>query len=97
MLIGPGDWDGDGKADVITGDSAGWLWLWRGDGNGGLSATRTRIGTEWNSFTVVIAGGDFSGDRKRRPDGAHVGRGGAACIRGTGKGGFGTRKAKHRR
>ena len=34
-ILGPGDWDGDGSADVLARDTAGGLWLYPGNGTGG--------------------------------------------------------------
>ncbi|MET9605324.1 FG-GAP-like repeat-containing protein [Streptomyces sp. NPDC006512] len=62
-LIAPGDFSGDGKADLITRDTAGVLWLHKGNGNGSYAA-RTPIGTGWQTYDQLIAPGDFSGDGK---------------------------------
>ncbi|HKS00124.1 MAG TPA: FG-GAP-like repeat-containing protein [Arthrobacter sp.] len=57
------DFNGDGRADVVSRDSAGTLWLYRGSGTGGFG-TKTKIGTGWNSMTSIISAGDFNNDRK---------------------------------
>jgi Bacterial Ig-like domain/FG-GAP-like repeat len=57
------DFNGDGRADVVSRDSTGTLWLYRGNGTGGFLA-RTKVGVGWNSMTSIISSGDFNGDRK---------------------------------
>lgn len=57
-----GDWDGDGRADVVARDiTTGNLLLYPGDGSGGLRAAR-RIGSGWQVFSDLAAPGDFTGD-----------------------------------
>jgi hypothetical protein len=57
------DFNGDGRADIVSRDSSGTLWLYRGNGTGGFLA-RTKVGTGWNSMTSIISTGDFNNDRK---------------------------------
>ena len=57
------DFNGDGRADIVSRDSTGTLWLHRGNGAGGFLA-RTKVGTGWNSMTSIISAGDFNNDRK---------------------------------
>jgi hypothetical protein len=65
-LVGSGDFNSDGTADVLARETAtGHLWLYRGNGAGGL-LPRTRVGHGWNAMTAVVSPGDFNGDR--RPD-----------------------------
>ncbi|MDR1798798.1 MAG: VCBS repeat-containing protein, partial [Bifidobacteriaceae bacterium] len=59
-VFGPGDWDGDKKADVITVDTAGAMWLYKGNGSGGLAA-RVQAGRGWSNYRIVPAG-DLNGD-----------------------------------
>jgi hypothetical protein len=64
MLVAPGDWNGDGKPDLIgrvaaTGD----LWMYTGNGVGGISGQQL-IGTSWQNFDAILGMGDFSGDGK---------------------------------
>lgn len=64
VLLAPGDFDGDGKADLIAREkSTGVLWLYPGNGADGYG-TRRSIGTGWGMFDVLLAPGDFDGDRK---------------------------------
>ncbi len=57
----PGDFNGDGYADVIARDGNGVLWLYPGNGWGGLLGAR-QIGAGWNVMTSIKASGDFNGD-----------------------------------
>ncbi|HEU5143797.1 MAG TPA: FG-GAP-like repeat-containing protein, partial [Dermatophilaceae bacterium] len=61
-IVGPGDFNGDQRADVLARETAtGDLWLYRGDGVGGWLA-RLRVGTGWNGFNALVGPGDFNGD-----------------------------------
>ncbi|MCL1897395.1 MAG: VCBS repeat-containing protein [Micrococcales bacterium] len=60
-LFAPGDWDHDGKNDVITVDWLfGKMFLLKGDGKGGLASER-QIGQGWRDYRVIPAG-DLTGD-----------------------------------
>ena len=72
-VFSPGDFTGDGKADVIARTSDGLLYVYPGNGSGGWLPRRL-IGQGWNGFSVIMSSGDFSGDGKsdllgRRTDG----------------------------
>ncbi|UXM91408.1 FG-GAP repeat domain-containing protein [Paenarthrobacter sp. JL.01a] len=60
-VFSPGDFDGDGKSDMMVRDSAGGLYLFSGDGAGGWKPARA-IGNGWNIFDAIIGPGDFNGD-----------------------------------
>ncbi|MFC3503111.1 LamG-like jellyroll fold domain-containing protein [Micromonospora krabiensis] len=66
LLVSPGDFDGDGKNDVVYRSGAdNNLYLLKGNGTGGwLSTTATRIGTGWGSAKALLSAGDFDGDKK---------------------------------
>ena len=87
-LLAPGDFSGDGKADILARGSDGALLMYRGNAAGGfLTGAAEPIGSGWGSFTALVAGGDFSGDGKadilaRRSDGVLL------MYRGNGAGGF---------
>jgi hypothetical protein len=90
-LLAPGDWNGDRKADVIARASDGRLLLYRGNGDSGFIGGAVQIGSGWGSFNAMIAGGDFSGDRK--PDIlVRDANGGLFIYRGNGSGGWVTGK-----
>ena len=63
-VFSPGDFTGDGKADLLAETSAGDLYLYRGNGLGGFAGGGTRIGSGWNVFDKVFSAGDFTGDGK---------------------------------
>ena len=82
----PGDFTGDGAADVLARKPDGTLWLYAGNGRGGWAAAGRRIGLGWQVFDRVLSPGDFTGDGAadvlaRKPDGTlwlYPGNGGAA-------------------
>lgn len=63
QVLNVGDWNGDGKGDVITRQSKGdSLVLRPGTGNGQF-ATGLVMGSGWKSFTSLAAVGDVTGDK----------------------------------
>jgi hypothetical protein len=61
-LLGPGDFDGDQRVDVLARESAtGYLWLYRGNGTGGW-LPRVRVGAGWQVFNGLVGAGDVNGD-----------------------------------
>ncbi|MDQ0863161.1 VCBS repeat-containing protein [Arthrobacter globiformis] len=83
------DFNGDGRADIVSRDSTGTLWLYRGNGTGGF-LTRTKVGTGWNSMTSIISSGDFNNDRKADVI-ARSSTGLLYLYKGNGLGGFSSR------
>ena len=41
-INGPGDVTGDGRADILTRDSAGAMWIYPGSGAGGVTRSTSR-------------------------------------------------------
>ncbi|WP_157987428.1 FG-GAP-like repeat-containing protein [Jiangella endophytica] len=83
-----GDWNGDGRPDIVARHRNGGLVLFAGNGKGGLLSGRT-IGTGWQAMTALVGPGDWNGDGApdviaRRGDGALM------LYPGNGSGGFGS-------
>ncbi|MFJ9150898.1 FG-GAP repeat domain-containing protein [Streptomyces sp. NPDC102270] len=55
MIVGVGDITGDGKADLVSRDSAGNIWRNNGDGQGSFGA-RTRIATGRQGYKGLFQG-----------------------------------------
>jgi stage II sporulation protein D len=90
-VFSPGDFNGDGKSDVLARTSAGLLYLYPGNGSGGWLQPRL-IGRGWDSFSTIMSSGDFNGDGKS--DVLARGRDGTLWLYpGNGTGGFLARKA----
>ncbi|TDC54403.1 SpoIID/LytB domain-containing protein [Jiangella ureilytica] len=52
-LVAPGDWDGDGRADLIARSAVdGALWFYAGNGRGEIRTVR-RIGTGWTAVDAI--------------------------------------------
>ncbi|WP_430297404.1 FG-GAP repeat domain-containing protein [Sinomonas sp. B1-1] len=63
QVFSPGDFDGDGRNDVLARDAGGQLLLFRGDGKGGwLSDRATVVGWGWGGMARIGGAGDFDGD-----------------------------------
>jgi stage II sporulation protein D len=62
-VFSPGDFDGDGRSDVIVRTPSGLLYLYPGNGSGGWLQPRL-IGRGWNAFSTIMSSGDFNGDGK---------------------------------
>ena len=63
-LESPGDFDGDGRLDVLARETTtGFLWLYRGNGSGGW-LPRLKVGSGWNGFSAIVGPGDFTGDQR---------------------------------
>lgn len=62
-IIAPGDWNGDGKPDLIGIRSDGAMFLYAGSGTGGFAAAPyPQIGSGWQGRDGVTAVGDWDGD-----------------------------------
>ncbi|WP_328677961.1 VCBS repeat-containing protein [Streptomyces sp. NBC_00322] len=65
LLTGAGDLTTDGKPDLLARDTSGVLWLYRGTTSPTAPlAPRTRIGSGWNTYSILTGTGDFTGDTK---------------------------------
>lgn len=56
-----GDFNGDGRGDLIARRPDGTLWLYPTNGRGGWGGT-TRIGHGWGAFTALVGAGDVDGN-----------------------------------
>ena len=64
-IVGPGDFNGDGRVDVIARlTSNGDVYLYPGNGTGGWQP-RVRIATGWNRFNRILGAGDVNGDGRQ--------------------------------
>ena len=61
MILGVGDWDGDGATDLLAVRRNGELWSYPGNGMAGFGAARL-IATGFGASELLTAVGDFSGD-----------------------------------
>ncbi|SME97708.1 uncharacterized protein with LGFP repeats [Cellulosimicrobium cellulans J34] len=61
-LVPTGDFDRDGRRDLVVRRTNGDLYVHRGTGGGRYAASGTRVGTGWQVMRQVIDGGNFLGD-----------------------------------
>ena len=88
-VVSVGDFDGDGRADLIARLPDGALRLYSSNGEGGWTAPTT-IGSGWSTMNKIIGAGDFNGDGAN--DVIAVGAGGQLYLYpGNGKGGWKSR------
>ena len=64
VILGVGDFTGDGKADALGRTTGGYLLVYRGNGAGSFADNGTVIGNGYGGFTAMAAAADFSGDGK---------------------------------
>jgi hypothetical protein len=61
-----GDWNGDGRADIMARDTAGKLWLYPGTGQAATPYhARRQIGSGWQIYTALVRHGDWNADGKQ--------------------------------
>jgi len=85
-IYAPGDWNLDGKVDLVGVNTAGQMLLYAGNGKGTF-AKPVQIGHGWYDYTVIPTG-DLTGDKK--PDMLAINNktGVLLLYKGDGKGGF---------
>ncbi|MEV4666848.1 FG-GAP repeat domain-containing protein [Microbacterium sp. LWO12-1.2] len=88
MAVNGGDFDGDGRADLIMRTSDARLWVYPTNGAGGWGTPRG-IGQGWGSFSALFSPGDFDGNGTSDLMGRHT-NGNLYLFRGDGRGGWGT-------
>jgi hypothetical protein len=89
--VAPGDWNGDGRPDLMTRRSNGDLFLHQGTASGSFATAGSRVGTGWNVMTQVIGAGDWLGTGVPGLLAFQRGTGQIWLYPGDGRGGFGTR------
>lgn len=52
-----GDWDGDGRGDLVASDASNRLFLYPGNGSGGFQPRRVLDSGDWSSRTSILGGG----------------------------------------
>lgn len=63
LATAAGDWNGDGRSDVVVIDDSGRLWLYLGNGDGGFTARdQLSSSTAWSNRTSIVGGADWNGD-----------------------------------
>lgn len=89
-IVGVGDFNGDGRGDLLAQDKSNTLWRYDGTGTGGFKP-RVKLAANWgSSYNAVIGVGDITGDGKA--DLVSRDTGGAVWRNtGDGKGSFGPR------
>jgi len=85
-IYAPGDWDGDGMADLVTVSAGGRMYLHKGQGGGAVSAKR-QIGHGWSKYTIIPAG-DLTGNGVNDMLAISNQTGVLLLYSGNGKGGF---------
>ncbi|BAU87743.1 heme peroxidase [Streptomyces laurentii] len=94
-ILSPGDFDGDGNADILARQEAtGDLYLYRGNGAGGLQTGNTKIDNGWNGMDAILSPGDFDGDGNADILARQEATGDLYLYRGNGAGGLQTGNTK---
>jgi hypothetical protein len=63
-IVGVGDFNGDGRGDLLAQDRSNTLWRYDGNGSGGFTS-RVKVAANWgSSYNVVVGVGDITGDGK---------------------------------
>ncbi|MFJ9704500.1 FG-GAP-like repeat-containing protein [Streptomyces sp. NPDC101234] len=63
-IVGVGDFNGDGRGDLLAQDRSNTLWRYDGNGSGGFKS-RVKVASGWgSSYNAVVGVGDITGDGK---------------------------------
>ncbi|MFI6056728.1 FG-GAP-like repeat-containing protein [Streptomyces sp. NPDC051286] len=63
-IVGVGDFNGDGRGDLLAQDRSNNLWRYDGNGSGGFKS-RVKVASNWgSSYNVIVGVGDITGDGK---------------------------------
>ncbi len=88
QIVAPGDFNGDGNADLITVRSNGVMNLYPGNGAGGFGTSYPQIGTGWQTRDQIISVGDWDGDGRNDLVAREPANGNLWLYSGNGTGGF---------
>ena len=86
LVVPSGDWDRDGKTDLLTRMSDGRLLLRRGDGTGRIVSS-VQVGSGWGGMSQITSG-EFDGDGIRDLMAVRSTDGALVLYPGNGTGGF---------
>jgi len=89
--IAPGDWNGDGRPDLMTRRQNGDLFLHAKTSSGVFDPRGTRVGTGWGGMTQVIGAGNWLGTGVPGVIAFERGAGRIWLYPGDGRGGFAAR------
>ncbi|MET9375117.1 N-acetylmuramoyl-L-alanine amidase [Streptomyces sp. NPDC002992] len=65
QIVGMRDLTGDGNADLLAREKSGTIYLYQGTGNPSVPfTTRTKLGTGWQGYSIILGAGDLTGDGK---------------------------------
>ena len=88
IIFTPGDFTGDGNADIIARHATNKdLYLYRGNGAGGFSGSPT-TNNNWSAFDIIFSPGDFTGDGNADILARNASNKDLYLYRGNGTGGF---------
>ncbi|WP_157446608.1 FG-GAP-like repeat-containing protein [Cellulosimicrobium sp. TH-20] len=88
-VVPSGDWNGDGRPDLMVRGSDGRLFLHAGTGDGAFSPTATQIGVGWSGMVSIVGAPNFAGDGRPALLSLERGSGRIWVYPGDGRGGFG--------
>ena len=61
-IVKHGDWNNDGKPDVLARNTAGALFFYEGTGTTAVLKPGKQVGRSWQSFKSILGTGDFNSD-----------------------------------
>jgi hypothetical protein len=65
LLVGAGDFSGDGRTDIVARTPSGTLYLYRGTGKASAPfAARVELGQGWQQYSTMASPGDLDGDNR---------------------------------
>lgn len=86
--VAAGDWDGDGRDDVLIVARSGDLYLHAGTGGGEFRSVGRKVGHGWDTLDDIVAGGDWTGSGAPTLIALDRSAGRVALYVGDGRGGF---------